>query len=116
MVSGDVAAGHFVSNSSADSAFRILGSESLCFQSRHPNRGTSVAGRSGRTTLAATAGLALSAIGTCVLTFQAVAAPAVLNLAAFLVYAGVAAGIVVRTHLKLRQYRYEKSPPPIWTP
>jgi hypothetical protein len=85
----------------------IAGQDLLAFQSRHPNRGTVPAGRSGQSTVLATAASGLVLLGICVFLFiQSVGEFPVWP---YLIYA-TGVGIDVALHpILLGRYRYRKA-------
>lgn len=90
---------------------QIAGEELLAFQSRHPNRGRNVSGRSGSSTVFAVLTCCLAGLASCGLllcTTPAVGEPLAWSYWTLL---AVSAIDQIRAIVKLRRYRYQKVPP-----
>ena len=80
----------------------------LVFQSQHPNRRKSVAGRTGSGTLLALMTMCLAMLAACWYLFEPLATTTV-ALVAYVVYIGLIAIVVVATRYRLSNYRYQRS-------
>lgn len=90
---------------------QIAGEELLAFQSRHPNRGQSVSGRSGSSIVFAVLAFCMTALAGCAYLagHAAITVPGLLvDYWILLVLAGLDISLAV---VRLRRYRYRKAPP-----
>jgi len=89
---------------------QIAGEELLSFQSRHPNRGRNVSGRSGSSIVSAMLGFCLAALVICAyLIGQAGPAPGRL-LETYWALLAITGLDIIWAFLRLRRYRYRKPP------
>jgi cytochrome c biogenesis protein CcdA len=90
---------------------QLAGEELLAFQSRHPNRHRAVSGRTGRGTVTAVLWLCLAALAGCVVTWWRQFGADLQVLLAYIAYTSIAAVDLIACNVRVRRYRYIKSPP-----
>lgn len=90
----------------------LAGEELLAFQSRHPNRRDTVAGRTGMGAVSSVLALCLAGVlGCVVLTMHQLHLPEPFA-PLYVAYAGVATADLIYLALRVHRYRYEKGPVP----
>lgn len=89
---------------------QIAGEELLAFQSRHPNRGKVVAGRSGSGIVFAVLAFCLTALASCAFLAGPLAGLSAQLLTAYWVFLLATGADIARSVLRLRRYRYHKPP------
>ncbi|MCC7291834.1 MAG: hypothetical protein IT449_07225 [Phycisphaerales bacterium] len=91
---------------------RIAGEELLVFQSQHPNRKASTAGRTGTAAMFAVGASCLTALAACIVLFHSRVLVDPQLAIAYDAYVGGTAAYLVHAVAALRRYRYQRPPAP----